>query len=54
MGFNEEMYGKLYQIKNGDTASQKTPNFTFALFLGYDFIMSLIVRFIYEDDVTPS
>ena len=40
MRFNEEKYGKLYQRKSGDTASQKMSNFAFALFLGN--ILSII------------
>ena len=54
MRFNEEKYRKLYQRKSGATASQEMSNFTFAMFLGYNFINNFIVRFVYEDDVTLS
>ena len=46
MRFNEEKYRK-----SGDRASQNLSNYTFAMFLGYDFINNSIVKFMYDEDV---
>ena len=50
MRFKEEKYGKLYQRKS-EIQLPKKPCFYANK---YDFINNFIVRFMYEDDVTPS
>ena len=56
MKFKEEKYGKLCQRESEMQLPKKCLNVTFACFGAhkYNFINNFFVKFVYEDDATPS
>ena len=56
MKFKEEKYGKLCQRESERQLPKKHLNVTFACFGAhkYNFINNFYVKFVYEDDATPS
>ena len=56
MKFKEEKYGKLCQRESERQLPKKRLNVTFACFGAhkYNFINNFFVKFVYEDDATPS